>query len=35
MDTYVFTDTNVSEILEYTTPEFTDMPAPYVTGDGK
>ena len=32
-DTYVFTDANVSEILEYTTPEFTGMPAPYVTGD--
>ena len=32
-DTYVFSDTNVSEILEYTTPEFTGMPAPYVTGD--
>lgn len=32
-DTYVFTDANVSEILEYTQPEFTDMPYPYVTGD--
>lgn len=32
-DTYVFADTDVSEILEYTQPEFTGMPEPLEVGD--